>query len=191
MPIDTFYSVAIAQTLGASPATGFIDHHRVETYGLDASPTFVSSFSLAEDKRRGNWRYKFITQNLGLTFNAYTLDIVATGADANTPATTFNFNLQIERGDSVLYTPDELNAGQFLTGAAAITRCIARALCQTETVETDVYDPTATVGYGNLIVPSVPAPRVASRIEKLTIGGLFAGVAAAETSGKIVVVKIV
>lgn len=186
--LDTFYSVVITQTLGAAPSSGFVDRHRVETYGLAATPTFVTNFALAEDKRRANWRYKFITQNLGLMCNAYTMDIVAAGADANTAPLTFTFVIEVERGDSVLRTADELNAGQFLTGAAAIKRCVARALCQTETVETDVYDPTPTVGYGNLISPAVPAARVGSRIENLTIGALFGTIAASEAT--IAVVKI-
>ena len=186
--LDSFYSVVITQTIGAAPASGFIDNNLVATYGLAATPTVPATFSASEDKRRANWRYTFITQFLGIMCNAYTMDFASPGADANTPPTTFGFNLQVERGDAVLYTADELNPGQFLTGAAAIKRCVARALCQTETHETDVFDPTASVGYGNLISPSVSVPRAASRIENLTIGALFAGVASAAAT--ITVTKI-
>jgi hypothetical protein len=175
--LSTLYRVDIsaAGMGGAAPADGFIDQVRSEIYLQQGTGPTTLVQSLA--KRRANVRYRMLRESFDMMANLYTSVLTATGASGTTPATTFSMTLEIERGDSVLSTADELNAGQTLSGAAAIKRCIARAMIvPTFTKNLDWYDPTQTTTTGNATIavrnPFIEGP--------LTVGQLTTTIQLAE-----------
>jgi hypothetical protein len=145
----------------ASGTDGFVDPTRLETYygqlggwaGLETWPTDVLApgltLALSEAKRRANLRYRRIVIELELMGNVFILPAsLASNATAVTEGTTLSFQLGAERGAASLTTRDELNHGEFLLGAAAVQRAIARALTDSQTLAVDVYDPTPTASTG-------------------------------------------
>lgn len=179
--LATFYTVVItAPASNTPPGDGFVDPTRVEYYLTDlANPPASFTLAASEAKRRANLRYSFMVAQLGLMANIYIDNVVAAGADASTPPTTLTMIIEIERGDGVLVTRDELNPPAVLMGTAALARCVARALMENQTLEIDVFDPTKTTTtgpYGN-----TPAIRFGSRIMPLVIGPLSDNLADAQT----------
>lgn len=142
---QTLYSITITNgNTNSAPQDGFVDNKRIEDYGLNLISTPVSlTLALSKAKRRGNLRYREIINQLSIVGNMYVVDNSFTSdATYHTEATSFAFQVIVEHGDASLTTPDELNAGQFLTGAACITRCVARALINDMQRQTDFFDPT-------------------------------------------------
>lgn len=168
----TYYRVAITTLTGGANGDGFIDHNRIEQYMGAASPTIPTTVANSISKERANIRYDNMVSTLGLLGNLYIVQNVAVGADANTPATSYTFLLISEHGDSVLSTPDELNVGATLTGAAAIKRAIARSFMINNIDFGDYYDPTTTS----------PDATYGIRIEKVTAGALTTTISAGETA---------
>lgn len=147
---------------GAAPADGFIDSKKIENYAesLATTPSGLT-LDLCMAKRRGNLRYTQIINQLQQMANCHIMSITAAGADAAIEPTSFSFQLWTEQG-GVLITEDENNPGTFLTDAAAIIRCIARALTAHLFRQTDVVDPTSTLSVG--IGASVSVPRHGVRV---------------------------
>lgn len=173
MSVSTNYLVSIANSTGAAPNDGFVDATTIEQYMAAASaPT---SYTQSQAKERANVRWLFLVQQLGLMANCYTSQIVPTGASSTTEASPFVFHVEIERGDSVLQTPDETAAGTTLIGAAAIARCVARALIQTRTTVRDMYDPTLATTPGNATLSA----RYGTRLDQLITGPAAATLTAA------------
>lgn len=175
--VATTYSIVIAGISGSGTSTGFIDNSTVYDYinaGGDAPSTYAASLA----KARGNRRYRKILLMLSDMTNAYVTSVVGTGGDANTNHTSIEFDVTIEQGDSALNTPNESSPGNFLTGTAAIKRCVARALVTDETRNIEVLDPTAATAPGN----SNSVARSGARFNIEVIGKLANNLATAEAS---------
>lgn len=163
------------------------------TYTVSASQTVASgsltgapnlTWAQSEAKRRGNWRYRLMIEQLELLSNASIIPatISAPSASINSEATTFSFQFIAERGGDAFVTADELNAGVTLTGATAIKRCVARALNIDCFKQTDIYDPTATTTTGSW-GSTVSAARYGTRYVANTfeIGAYSTSISDAET----------
>lgn len=144
--LSTFYRVSIAGISGSGDAAGFIDNMKVEQYMANGS--VPSTFTASTNKVRANIRYKNVIEKLQSMGNVYISNVVATAANANVGPTTFSFTIETERGDEVLTTLDENNTGTEISGAAAISRCVARGIVESRlNYVYAVYDPTATKSF--------------------------------------------
>lgn len=199
---QSFYSITITNpnstTDLASPSDGFVDFNTVEDYvsTLETVP-ITFTFPLSTAKRRANVRYRMILLQMGLVCNCYVLDtsIAQFGGSLILPPTSVSFQLIVEHGDSSLYTNDENNPGQFLTGIPALTRMISRGL-QTNKIsitafdgyyKSNVYDPTPTTTTGSYGGVN-PFPRTGERVEGLDIGPICSDLAAAD--GTVTITKL-
>ncbi len=194
--LSTFYSVSIAQITGTANAAGFVDNMKVEQYMANNGNIAPNDFPTSENKVRANIRYKNIVENLQLMGNVYLSNVVAAGADVNTPPTTFSFTLESERGDEYLFTPDETANGvansTVLYGANAISRCVARGLIEThDNYVYPVYDPTQTLpsGPANFSNLAGATARVGSTTTTFEIDGLAPDVVTA--GGYVTVNKLI
>jgi len=177
MPSSSYRIVITGTTLPA-PADGFIDGTRIEHY-LPRTGEFPAglTYDLCKAKRRANLRFMQVVANLDLIANVYVTAVEAPDASATTAPSSLTLDVAVERGDGVLLTPDELNPGQTLTGAAALKRAVARALIWAhEGRNIDVLDPTPSPARGN----TNEARRVGHRIEPLAVGALANDLTAAE-----------
>lgn len=127
---SSIYTVQINYVAGGTNGDGFIDNQKVENYMANGAA--MPNASVWTSKVRGNIRYRMIIDSLDLIENCYLTNVAATGANAGVAATSITFWLEAERGDATLFTKDELNPGQMLTGGAAIQRAVARAMTQTK-----------------------------------------------------------
>jgi len=181
----SFYRISISGSSGSAPNDGFVDNLRMEDYlsnsvGADGinessldnfSPTVTLTNSLA--KRRANIRYNGIVAQMGLVTTIYISNVVAFGANATTPATTFNFDVLVDHGDGSLATWDENNPGTVITNSVAVlARTVSRALIANVTVQADVLDPTANTGTG-VLASSKSVPRYGVRYESLSVGPVY------------------
>jgi hypothetical protein len=174
MAISTYYTISIANSTGAAPANGFVDNKKIEQYmAAGSNPT---TYAHCQAKERGNVRWQFIVEQILRMANIYPSQMVATGASATAEADPFVFHAEVERGDSVLQTPDENNAGTTLVGIAALKRCVARGLIESRTSNRDILDPTLATTPGN----TTQAARYGIRVESLTTGPASANLTAAE-----------
>jgi hypothetical protein len=134
----------------AAPADGFVDATKIEKYvtSLETTPSSLT-LALCKAKRRANLRYIEIVNQLQRVANCYILpqSITATGGSATAEPSSFAFQMWAERSDA-LVTADESNPGAYLSGTAAITRCIARALTLDLFKQVDVIDPTSSDTFG-------------------------------------------
>jgi uncharacterized membrane protein len=139
----------------------------VELYmGAGGVPT---SYATTTTKERANNRFSYMVKQLQIGTNIYVTNVTAPGADINTAPTSISFTLEVEHGDSALITPDENNAGQFLTGIPALKRMIARAMTTVSNGDfAEIYDPSLT-GPGGAVANAV---RFGSRIVQLATGAL-------------------
>lgn len=174
--ISTYYSVTIAGVNKAAPSDGFVDQNTIEQYMAEGSEP--ATFDQTVAKERANVRFAFIQQQAQLEANVYFSNFQTPGGSATTAPTSFTFTAEIERGDSVLFTRDELNGGAEIVGMPALVRWIARALCEARTTVRDIYDPTQGTTPGN----SLPYARFGVREETITIGALYSNLTAAEAS---------
>lgn len=161
------YSITITNgNSNSEPNDGFIDNLTIAQYytSLETTPSGLT-FALTRAKRRGNFRWVEINNQIGLVANCYIPKITITSdATAKTEASSFAFTLYAEHGDASLITADELNPGKFLTSTACLTRCIARALAAAFLKEADVFDPTdaisvpdtttSVIRFGDRIMPA-------------------------------------
>jgi hypothetical protein len=172
---QTLYSITITNSNSTSPPNdGFVDNLTIEDYYWSAStnnPLMTTpsglTYALCKAKVRGNMRYRDIISQLGMVTNCYVTEnaipynpsneqTLVYGGFANTTssatataeATSFVFYIIVEHGDASLSTPDEYNAGQFLTSTACIQRCVGRALLNDMYREVAVFDPTDTESLG-------------------------------------------
>ncbi len=129
---NSIYHVSISQIVGSGNSAGFIDATKIEYYTTDVPATQDSL-----DKERANLRYIQTVNNLHMMANMNISNIVALGADESTPPTVFSFDVDVDRGDSVLMTHDETANGVLIYGNAALKRCVARALSTDFTIETE------------------------------------------------------
>jgi hypothetical protein len=199
----SFYTILINNVGGypnTSPNNGFIDRNTVEDYANINNlnlETGIVGFTLAmsEAKSRANSRYHNLLLQLNRVCNivvdegrfidatGYVSHIVYTGSpNYNVEPASIQFKVMVERGDASLQTWDELNPTVLLTGTAALTRFVVRALTSppgipATTPATDisrnltVYDPTTTMSNGS----GVTIPRYGRRIELLDIGPVVFG----------------
>jgi hypothetical protein len=199
----SFYTILINNVSGypeTAPNDGFIDKNTVEDYARMNNlnlETGIVGFTLAqsEAKSRANARYHNLLLQLNRVCNivvdegryqdslGYMSHIVYTGSpNYNTEPASIQFKVMVDRGDSSLQTWDELNPTVLLTGTAALTRFVVRALASPpgvplSTPATDVslnatvYDPTATESPGN----TNSLPRYGRRIELLDVGPVVFG----------------
>jgi hypothetical protein len=176
------YRVVISATGlgGAAPADGFIDNTTMEAYLTQGGSAPNITQTLA--KERGNSRYEMMIWSSMQSFNYAISNIVATGGDSTTAPTAFQFDMTIERGDSVLYTADENNAGQFLTGVAALKRILARTLMIGRTDRTEYIDLTASnVPTGTQDNAGNSGVRRGNTIADVVIGALTSSLSTAES----------
>jgi hypothetical protein len=170
----TSYSVTIAGVVAASPSDGFIDNTKLEQYMAAGAP--ATTYVQAQAKERGNYRFRFLQQAVQFEANVYMENMDAPGGTGATAPTSFSFTAVVERGDDVLVTRDETNAGATLTGVACLKRWVARALVRQQTQMGVIYDPTEGTTKGN----TTPAARYGARIEPIVVGALAADLPTAE-----------
>ncbi len=178
--MTTIYDITISNssfTGNTSPNDGFIDP--VSSYAYmdgddDEEPTTLAN---AIAKARANRRFKNVIMRLtSLTTNIFEVDRTLTGGDANTPHSSITFRFQINN-TGALRTPDENNVGQWLVGALALKRVVARALLINETYNMEVYDPTDVTIVSNGADVTIPRGIILSTYE---VGPVAANLAAAE-----------
>lgn len=173
-------TIAAAGLGGVAPADGFIDPKSSYSY-MDTAGDAPNTAALGKAKMRANRRYKGLIMKVHEMCNAYVLQTTAPGATADTAPTSLTVRFEIEQGDQVLKTADEQNAGQWLTGAAALKRCVARALMREETRNNEYYDPTVVPGRDidgadNAGIARGPVINIE------TVGALAASIATAEAA---------
>jgi len=151
--LSTFYTVTINQIAGSGDNAGFVDGTSVQQYMSMNGNTPPSSLTNSQNKTRANIRYKNVIENLQSMGNIYVPEYSTSGGDINNPPSSITFTLEVERGDEILITRDELNSGAYLSGADAITRCVSRALMENRSNYTySVFDPTLTPANINGVV---------------------------------------
>lgn len=146
------YQVTITNgNTNASPSDGFVDNKTLQNYDPDLQAATSLTLDNCTAKRRGNWRWLEIVQQVQLVANCY-VDPHSFDSDATAiaEATSFAFQFYAEHGDDSLITADELNTGSYLTSTACLVRCIARALTKDVFVEIDIFDPTKADSIGTL-----------------------------------------
>jgi hypothetical protein len=171
--LSTLYSVTIAGVNNAAPADGFIDYTTIEQYMAQGS--IPTTYAQTTAKERANIRFKFLQQQIQNEANVYLTNFVAAGGSSTAAPSSFTFTAEVERGDSVLFTRDETNNNAEMTGMDALTRWIARALIESRTTISDVYDPTKETTPGN----STPAARFGVRETSITVGKLYSNLTTA------------
>jgi len=180
----SFYNIVITNAHSgsdqAAPSDGFVDFNSLAAYGESLESPSGLTYALALAKRRANIRYQEIVLQMNLITNVYIspASLVATGGSYNTPPSSLSFQMIVEHGDTSLYTADELNAGSFLTGTAALTRMIARGLQYVQTPSgsfgdpiANVFDPTAADTFGTP-GSTTSVPRTGERMVGLSVGAL-------------------
>ena len=199
----TFYTILINNVNGfpqAAPNDGFLDNYTVQNYAAinDLNlETGIVGFTLAESesKSKANARYHNLLLQLNRDCNIqvqeYTIGangvrtstVVKTGSpNYNVEPTSIQIVVMVERGDPSLQTWDELNPGTLLTGTAALTRFVVRALTSPPTgvgtgvgsdisLKMAVYDPTASAVAGN----TTAVPRNGVLVTSLDVGPVVAG----------------
>jgi hypothetical protein len=169
--VPQYYRVSIAGAAlaGSGDSTGFVDHKTAEEYGREGA--YPSTLALARSKSRGNYRYKQMIWNLSENQSiSNILDRVATGATADTPASTYAFTVVYDR-EKYVYTHNEVTDFGLLEGVDAVKRQIARTFANSYRINTEFpKDPLTTNNQGyewldeELIVNSPLAGDYAARI---------------------------
>ena len=172
----SIYDINIAGVTAAAPADGFIDPKTVYAYTNVNANDKPSSYANSLAKSRANRRAKNVVLGLQFYSGVQIVSVTAAGSPtASTAPTSIVYRISIDDINSVK-VDDENNAGQKLTGTAALERIVARALCKQETVLLDVLDPTTSTAPGN----TTQFARAGTRFNLETVGALYANVAAAE-----------
>ncbi len=177
---SAFYTISINQIAGTANSAGFVDSNSVTFYMANGNTPSTNVKSM--DKKRANIRYTYVLNQLESMSNMYVSNIVATGANADTAPSNFTFTAEFENGASTLVTNDESNAGQFLTGTAAIKRCVARALTiPTRDVNAEIIGVEKTTAPANGGTANA-AVRDGNMQRILTVGQLTNSIATAEAA---------
>ena len=172
----SIYDITIAGVTAAAPADGFIDPKTVYAYANISASDKPTSYANSLAKSRANRRHKNVIMAVQFYSGMQIISVTAGGSPSASVAPT-NVVYRIEIGDvSLISTPDEHNAGQTLTGTAAIKRIIARALTKSENVMLDVLDPTTATAPGN----TTSYARAGTRFNVETVGPLYASLTLAE-----------
>lgn len=157
-----YYQVVIDALTGSAPADGFINNLTPKSYitpgsgsTYDMEVGWPTDLNGALASARGNLRWEAVLQQLSSVVTPFAVtNVVPTGANATTPATSMNFTVVYDRPD-YLYAYDEANPGTMLYNEDAITRWIARALMENINSNIPVLDPTPftspNVHYGESI----------------------------------------
>ena len=148
-PLHYNYSVAVSDgTAGITAQLGFA----TPTVSTVALP---STLSYAMAKTRGNWRWKFLMEQLSLTGSIREINsVVLTNVDLTfaTNPTAISFNVVFDNDNYYAYGP----TGTLLYGVAAVQQAVANALTAQNTVTDGVYNPTNTIPTPPPTIPSGP-----------------------------------
>lgn len=129
-----FLPVSVADgTTGITAQIGFV----VPTISVQALPTTLTQ-TLA--KKRANWRWKFINEQIGLTMTQNKLVSVATSGATlwDTDPTSLTFTVVMDNSNPYGY---DFN-GNLVYGETAVRYAVAKALLKTQTVLDTIFDPT-------------------------------------------------
>lgn len=173
---DTFYPahfrIEVTNLTGAAPKNGFVDATKPEEYA--STSAFPSTLAASEAKERANMRWLQMIETIEERIAPIRIqNIVATGADENTEASTFAFTITVDRPE-YLDTEDELNAPTRLQGADAVKRWVAKSLMVTLRTNREIYNPTTidSVVQGPIIlelVAEAPAADLATAEGAITV----------------------
>lgn len=182
--MTTLYSV----TIQAFPATtdeqkGFIDNKTFVQYGYDNTNTYQES----QIKTRGNLRYRTLVDTISMVANPDIQNATAVGADAKTDGTSFTFDVSFQSsGQPTLVVDDEV-----LFGVDALAEIIAMALIKSYTIRADVFDPTVSTGYPDVLGNYPPeVVRMGDRFELMEVDALAADVDTAKANITITTTEI-
>ncbi len=168
----------------SSPQDGFIDPTTIYQY-MTQNGDAPTNLAAATAKARANKRFRNIILQVHFMCNAYVLALTPTGGDVDTPPSALTIRFEIEHGDGSLTTADESNAGQRLTGIAALKRCVARAMVMDQVRDTEIYDPTATTIVQNGADVTIPRGIVSNITDIGPVAANLTAAAAAITVTKI------
>lgn len=181
------YDITITTLGGAAPADGFIDSKNSYMHIKDggAAPTTLAN---AKAKARAYARYKHLVVSLAQFASlGGVISFTPTGGGPNAAPTQVVIRVRL-RDAASLVTNDELNAGQTLTGLAAIERVVARCCIQGQNPYTmEIYDPTTFAPRDTDGVDTAARPKMSSIIID-SVGALAASIAAAEAAITVVAV---
>lgn len=178
--IPVYYNVTIEAVTGASPSDGFIDPTPLKNYidndGTNLETGWAKDLDSALAKTRANYRWLFVVQQCSLLLNPlYIIDILTPGADQDTAPTSVEFTIVYDRPD-YLNTVDETDPSVTLSGADAIKRFVARAMCANRETNAVVMDPTQLTG------STTQQVHRGETVEDIVIGPLCNSVTTAEAS---------
>ena len=153
-PLHWFLPISVTDgTAGITAQLGFV----TPTISTVAAPTTLA-YSIAVS--RGNWRWKILLEQLGLTGVINSISAVSlTGVDLTfaTNPTAIQFNVTVNNDQYYSY---DFN-GNLIYGSTAIQYNVARALTATETLLDVVYNPTNTI--------PTPPPTIAAGPSSLAV----------------------
>lgn len=179
--MSTIFDITITAINKAAPADGSIDCFKMEYYRGLPGASDGNNYANMTVRRKGHVRWHKIENQFSTLGNLYVSNKVAAGADTNTVPTSVAFRITAENGSASLYTYDENNAGQFLTGIPAIKRVISRALTTSLVANCEVWDPAKVAGTSVVIF--------GYRIVSVNTGALAASIAEAESNISITAVN--
>ena len=153
-PLHWMVPISVSDgTAGITAQLGFVS----PTISTVAAPSTLA-YSIA--KSRGNWRWKILLEQIGLTGTINSISAVAlTGVDLTfaTNPTAIQFNVTVNNDQYYSYD----FSGNLIYGATAIQYNVARALTTSETLLDVVFNPTNTI--------PTPPPTIAAGQSSLTV----------------------
>lgn len=167
----------------AAPREGLIDPKSIYQY-MSEGEANPASLAIAEAKMRATRRFINTLSELSRMGNAYVRDVTCDATLATAP-TAITLRVEFEHGDAALHTVDEDNPETHLLGAAAIKRCVARAMTRVEDKQLETFDPTAMTIVSNGADKTIPRGIVSNIAQ---VGAIADNLAAAEAA--ITVTKI-
>lgn len=159
---------------GAAPADGFVDHTKPEEYSA-----FPTNNTLSLQKERANMRWEEVVRQVSEKISpVYVLEIEATGADQDNPATLFSVTFGYDR-EEYIFTEDEDNPGTTLSAVDAVKRWVARALIVDLVENRYIYYPDVVNGNPQ-----------GAMIENVTADAIAADLATAEANITVIEVDL-
>ena len=160
-PLNYYSTVSVNDgTAGITAALGFVS----PTISVVNPP---STFAQSIAKTRGNWRWKFIMEQLSLTGTIREINnVVVTGVDLTfaTNTTQVAFTVIVDNDSYYAYGP----TGTLLYGVSAIQQNVAYALQASAIVTDVVFNPTNTIPSPPPIIAAGPGSY------SVTVGALTA-----------------
>lgn len=161
-----------------SVGEGFIDSRRTRAFA-----SLPTTFALSQDKERAFIRWAAILDGLKLDTSPVSItDIVETGGNQDSAPSQIDFTVTYKEED-VVYMWDLVATGSPIYGPSlvggtateveVIERMIANALARANVDTPDIFDPTATAGYG--VPVGASGVRRPIRVEDLTAAALGTG----------------